>query len=43
MVWPTIRRDWVAILNYAHYTTLQPGETAPPGVHAPTPAIPTTP
>ena len=32
LVWPTIRRDWVAILSYAHYTTTQPGETAPPGV-----------
>ena len=29
MVWPTIRRDWVAVLSYAHYTTLQLGETAP--------------
>jgi len=32
MVWPTIRRDWAAILHYAHYTP-QPGEAAPPGIN----------
>lgn len=33
LVWPTTRGDWVAILRYAHYTTVQPGETAPPGIN----------
>jgi hypothetical protein len=33
LVWPTTRGDWAAILHYAHYTTLQPGETAPPGIN----------
>jgi hypothetical protein len=30
LVWPTIHGGWTAILHYAHYTTVQPGETPPP-------------
>ena len=33
LVWPTLHGGWTAILSYAHYTTLQPGETAPPGIN----------
>ena len=32
MVWPTIHGGWTAILSYAHYTTVQPGEAPPPGI-----------
>ena len=30
LVWPTLYGGWTAILSYAHYTALQPGETPPP-------------
>jgi hypothetical protein len=30
LVWPTLRGGWTAMLSYAHYTTVQPGETPPP-------------
>ena len=30
VVWPNLHDGWTAILSYAHYTTLQPGETPPP-------------
>ena len=30
LIWPTIHGCWTAILSYAHYTTVQPGETPPP-------------
>ena len=33
LVWPTIHSGWAAILHHAHYTTIQPGETAPPGIN----------
>ena len=29
LVWPTLYGGWTAILSYAHYTTVQPGETPP--------------
>jgi hypothetical protein len=29
LVWPTPQGAWTAILSYAHYTTVQPGETPP--------------
>ncbi len=29
LVWPTLQGGWTAILSYAHYTTVQPGETPP--------------
>ena len=32
LVWPTIHGGWTAILSYAHYITVQPGETPPPGL-----------
>ena len=33
LVWPTIQGAWTAILSYAHYTAVQPGKTAPPGIN----------
>ena len=33
MVWPTLHGGWTAILSHAHYTTLQTGESAPPGTN----------
>ncbi len=30
LVWPSIHGGWMAFLSYAHYTTVQPKETAPP-------------
>ncbi len=30
LLWPTILGGWTAILSYAHYTSIQPGETPPP-------------
>ena len=33
LVGPTTRRGWAAILHYAHYTTVKPGEAAPPGLN----------
>jgi hypothetical protein len=33
LVWPTLHGGWTAILSHAHYTTVQPGETAPPGTN----------
>jgi hypothetical protein len=30
LVWPTLRGGWTAMLSYAHYTSVQPGETPPP-------------
>jgi len=33
LVWPTLYGNWTAILSYAHYTTVQPGETPPPDNH----------
>jgi hypothetical protein len=30
LVWPPFQGGWTAILSYAHYTTVQPGETPPP-------------
>jgi hypothetical protein len=29
LLWPTLHGGWTAILSYAHYTTVQPGETPP--------------
>ena len=33
LVWPTTHGGWVAILHYAQYTTVQPGETPPPDMN----------
>ena len=30
LIWRTLHDGWTAILSYAHYTTIQPGETPPP-------------
>lgn len=29
LIWPILQGGWTAILSYAHYTTLQRGETPP--------------
>jgi hypothetical protein len=33
LVWPTNHGGWAAILHYAHYTTVQRGEIAPPAIN----------